>query len=365
MHGGTSVLSDFITANRAEIVERCRARVASRMAPRATQLELEHGVPLFLDQLVGTLRSKLDPKTSVEATATKHGNELMRMGFSAAQVVHDYGDACQTITEMAIERGATITTEEFQALNLCLDDAIAGAVTEFGRQRELKIETDDTARATEDLGILAHELRNLLGTATLAYEALLGGNVGVAGSTGAVLGRSLSRMRDLVGRSLVAVRLKVGIEAHERIAVGELIEEVEVAAAMEAKQYGHQLSVEKHHGGAVVRADRQILASIVSNLIQNAYKYTRPHGHVTLRTSTTLGRVHIEVEDQCGGLPPGKAEELFRPYAQHSPDRTGLGLGLAICARGVEAMGGAIRVRDLPGKGCVFTVDLPRAPNAN
>jgi signal transduction histidine kinase len=54
-------------------------------------------------------------------------------------------------------------------------------------------------------------------------------------------------------------------------------------------------------------------------------------------------------------------EEIFRPFAQFSAERTGLGLGLPISRRGVEANGGTLHVRNLPGTGCVFTIDLPRA----
>src|SRR5450432_1011473 len=107
------MLSDFVTTNRAEIIARCRARVAARMAPRPTKVELEHGIPLFLDQLVATLSSKLTVGSTVGATATKHGNEMLRGGFTIAQVVNDYADACQAISQLAIERHVTITTKEF------------------------------------------------------------------------------------------------------------------------------------------------------------------------------------------------------------------------------------------------------------
>jgi signal transduction histidine kinase len=355
------MLSEFVTANREEIIARCRAKVAARMAPRATELELEHGIPLFLDLLVATLHTKRRAAGSrVDATATLHGSELLRSGFTIAQVVHDYGDACQAITELAIELAAPITTQDFGALNLCLDDAIADATTEYGRQRDINIEAAATERATEDLGILAHELRNLLGTASLAFEVLSSGSVGIAGNTGKVLGRSLTGLRDLVDRSLAVVRLKVGIESRERIVVGELIEDVEVTAFLEANAAGHQLTVDTRDPRAVVMADRQILASIIANLVQNAFKHTYPRSNVILRTSATAASVLVEVEDQCGGLPPGKCEELFKPFDQRSLNRSGLGLGLVICRRGVEAIGGAIRVRDLPDKGCIFTVELPR-----
>jgi signal transduction histidine kinase len=65
-------------------------------------------------------------------------------------------------------------------------------------------------------------------------------------------------------------------------------------------------------------------------------------------------------KDNCGGLPPGNAEKMFTPFTQRSDDRTGMGLGLSIARKSVEADGGTLSVRDLPGKGCIFTIDLPR-----
>lgn len=365
------MLSDFVTANRAEIIARCRALVAARMAPRATELELEHGIPMFLDELALTLRAKSrgrqDPRSAtahvpaVNTNATMHGRELLRTGFTVAQVVSDYGDACQTITELAIERGATISAEDFKTLNLCLDDAIGKAVTEYARQRELDVVTAGAQRETENLGFFAHELRNLLGTATLAFDALHSGAVGIAGNTGNTLARTLTRMRDLIDRSLAAVRLDAGLTARSPIVIAQLLEELEISAMMEAKSRGHKLSIVRNCTDVRVLADPQILASVLANLLQNAFKYSHSHGHIQLRVSATEAHVLFEVEDECGGLPPGKAETLFEPFEQRSADRSGLGLGLAICRRGTLALGGTLRVRDLPGRGCVFTVELARA----
>jgi signal transduction histidine kinase len=168
-------------------------------------------------------------------------------------------------------------------------------------------------------------------------------------------------MRDLVDRSLSVVRLDAGISSHGPIAVDDLIEELEISASMEAKSRGHQLTIAKSGAGTRVMADRQLLASVLSNLLQNAFKYSHPHSHIVLHASATGEHVKFEVEDECGGLPPGKAEKLFEPFVQRSADRGGLGLGLAICMRATLALGGTLRVRDLPGKGCVFTVELARA----
>lgn len=351
------MLSDFLSTNREEIIARTREKVLGRVAPRPTDTELQTGIPLFLDQLIGALGNPSAPPTpEITASATQHGSDLLHMGFSVSQVVHDYGGLCQAITELAVDREASISAEEFQILNRCLDDAIAQAVTEFGRQREESV----SGQGVMNLGVLAHELRNQLNVAVIAFQVLKTGNVGPSGSTGAMLERSLRAMRDLVDRSFADVRLQAGMRRLERVVVAELIEEVAVGAAVDAKERGLQFTVGRVEHDVSVEVDRQHLASALANLLQNAFKFTRPHSSVELRTRTTADRVLIDIADECGGLPPGKINELFLLFAQRGVDRTGLGLGLAIARQGVEESGGKIHVRDLPGKGCVFTVDLPR-----
>jgi len=212
------VLHEFLTLYRDEIIARTRVKVALRNAPRPTAAELEHGVPLFLAQLTDTLRHEQETPerpTSGEMaqSALRHGGELRQAGFTVAQVVHDYGDVCQAVTELAIERRISISADEFRTLNRCLDEAIAQAVTEHSRLRELSV----SDRGTERLGFFAHELRNLLANAMMAFEVLKSGKVGVGGSTGMLLGRNLVGLRDLIDRSLVAVRLEAGIQRRERL----------------------------------------------------------------------------------------------------------------------------------------------------
>jgi signal transduction histidine kinase len=303
-------------------------------------------------------------KTSPEMTqsALRHGGDLKQAGFTVGQVVHGYGDVCQAVTELAMELESPISADEFKTLNRCLDEAIAQAVTEFARQRDLSA----SDRGTERLGFFAHELRNLLSNAMLAFEVLKSGTVGVGGSTGAVLGRNLVALRDLIDRSLAEVRLEAGLQRREHVPLTELMEEVALAAAIEAKARGFQLTVTPVEPGLAIDVDRQLIAAALANLLQNAFKVTRAAGHVELRTDTAsaAGRVQIDVEDECGGLPPGEAEGLFRPFEQRGKNRSGLGLGLAIARESVETNGGLIRARNLPGKGCVFTIDLPLLPPA-
>ena len=148
------------------------------------------------------------------------------------------------------------------------------------------------------------------------------------------------------------------------VAVDQFIAEVQLAAGLEARVRRCEFTVSPVEHGLAIRVDIPILYSAVSNLLQNAFKFTHPHSHVWLKAFGTVDRVLIEVEDECGGLPEGKAEAMFLPFQQYNADRSGLGLGLSISRRAVEASGGKLSVRDLPGIGCVFTIDLPRVKNA-
>jgi signal transduction histidine kinase len=368
------MLYELLATNHDELVERCRAKVATRPAPRATATELEYGIPLFLDQLVATLRHEQtagpqqEPAklpANIGSTAGKHGNELLRKGFTIDQVIHDYGDLCQAVTELAHEKKAPITVDEFHTFNRCLDNAMADAVTEFGRQRDKFISDKGAANMNERLGSLAHELRNLLSSAMLSFEAVKGGAVALTGATGAVLGRSLLGMRELIDRSLADVRLTAGLRVRrESVAIRDLVDDLRIAAAMEAKTKDVVFSVALVEDGLMVDADPQMLSSAIANLLQNAFKFTKPKGHVSLTARLVGERVLIEIKDECGGLPDGKAEALFQPFEQRSGDRTGVGLGLSISRRGVEASGGELHVRNLPGIGCIFTIDLPRKARA-
>jgi signal transduction histidine kinase len=354
------MLHEFITFHREEIIRRCRGKVAARSVPPPTASEIEHGVPLFLDQLGDALRLGESGGTEISSTALLHGHDLLRQGFTVSQVVHDYGDVCQAITELAVETDAPISADDFRVLNGCLDYAIAGAVTQFGRERNQSTIDSDTDRENVRLGFFAHELRNLLNTALVAFDVVKSGNVGVAGSTGAVLHRSLLGARDLVAHSLAEIRLAQGVLHRERFPVSEFIAELAPGAMMTAHAKGITLTVTPIDDGVTIEADRQILAAVMTNLLQNAFKFTRPHTAVTLRAGAGPERVLLEVEDECGGLPSGDVNDLFRPFEQRGANRTGLGLGLAFSRWGAEANHGRIYARNLPGLGCVFTVDLPR-----
>jgi hypothetical protein len=223
------MLHEFLAANRSELISRCRAKVAKRSPPigGATSV-LGHGVPLFLQQLVETLRREqtTNPEsaeqhatpapTAIGRAAALHGAELLRIGYTIDQVVHDYGDFCQAVTDLAIEKRAAIANEEFRTLNRCLDNAIADAVTAYGNGRDSSMidKAFDQAEALHGrIGSLAEEQRRLIEVSIQAYSALRTGNVGMSGATSAVLGNALYELRDLVERTLPEIRLAAGMTA--------------------------------------------------------------------------------------------------------------------------------------------------------
>ena len=356
------MLYEFVTFHRDEIITRCRANVAARSMPPPTESELNHGVPMFLDQLLTALHTGTIGSAEIGESAGHHGHDLLLQGLSVSQVVHDYGDICQTITQLAIETDAPISTDDFRMLNKCLDEAIASAVTMYSRESQLAQSDRAIDRENERLGFLVHELRNLVNTAVVAFQVLKSGNVGVGGSTGAVLDRSLTGLRDLIARSVDEVRLANAAMNRKRLVVSEFINEVVATATLQANAQGIELNVPPVQDRLAIDVDRPVLAAVIGNLLQNAFKFTRPDTTVTVRVVARADRVLIEVEDECGGLPGVGAEKgLTASFDRRSEDKAGLGIGLAFSRWGTEANGGRLYARNMPGNGCVFTVDLPSA----
>jgi signal transduction histidine kinase len=353
------MLYEFIALHREDIVARTRARVRGRPWPSVSDREIEHGVPLFLTQLSETLRLETTaapfPSDAIGSSASRHGAELSAAGCNVAQVVHDYGDICQTITEIAVEQHAPITVEEFHTLNRCLDTAIAEAVTEHTRLTVQKRSEEEVER----LGQAAHELRDLLNGALLAFHTLKRGTVAINGNTGAVLGRSLTSLRSLVDRTLSEVRLAAGTQRCERLRITTLIDEIAATGVLHSEYRNIRFTVEAVDPGLVLDGDPQLLTSAVMNLLHNAFKNTPAGGAVTLRAHAQGDRLIVEIQDECGGIPVSRIDEFKAFGERRGVDRSGLGLGLSIARQAVRAHGGDIRIRNLPGTGCVFAIDLP------
>ena len=378
------MLHEFLSVNRADLISRCKAKVLLRPARQRSvspSPPLMHGIPEFLDQLIETLKIErtADPMQSrrvsgpaggvnpvysdLSEAATLHGRELWLNGFSVDQVVHDYGDLCQAITEMAYERRASIAIDEFKTLNRCLDNAIADAVTEFSYERDAST-AKGVSESHERQGIFVHELRDHLHSAQLAFQAIKAGSVGASGATGAALERSLARLGTLIEHSVLEVRAAAALPStHRRVSLADLIAEAVVVASLEAEERECMLVVSHVDPSLAIEVDRDLLMSALSNLLTNAFKFTYHRTEVRLNAYASAERILIEVSDSCGGLSQASQARMFLPFAHGSADRSGLGLGLAISRRSVGANHGILSVLNIPGSGCTFTIDLPRHLN--
>ena len=200
-------------ANRLHIIDRCRAKVDKRFEPTEAAAAINHGVPLFLEQLVETLQEEQNTHfrsadseptpapTKIGRAAAIHGAEMLRRGFRVDQVVHDYGDVCQCVTALAVEQNTAISTDEFRTLNRCLDNAIADAVASFGAARQTAADRQaDTWQ--ERLNAYAVEQRRLVDIAIRSFTAIKTGNIGTTGATGTLLDHALEELRGLADRVL-------------------------------------------------------------------------------------------------------------------------------------------------------------------
>jgi len=370
------MLHEFLSNNRSELIARCRAKVATR-EHSATAEQLQNGVPMFLEQLIETLRSeqansalqdqtisaapdRTRPLAELGASATLHGQDMLALGFTVDEVVHNYGDLCQAITDLAVARDAPFAVNEFRTLNRCLDNAIAYAVTAFSLQRDF-IESDrHNAEENKRLGFFVHELRNLLGTAKLAYTACRTGNLSLGGATGGILERSLDGLDSLIQTTVSLVRNEHLDGMQDLISVADFAAEIEATSVLAAVAKQCRLTIMPVDPQLAIRGNRSMLLAAVVNLLQNAFKFSHLHTEVTLACYAVNDNVLIDVSDHCGGLGAELAERMFQPFEQGSSDRSGLGLGLTIARQFVVANGGRLSVRDLPNVGCVFTITLPR-----
>jgi signal transduction histidine kinase len=331
--------------------DRITGAIAAAMLPRA---ELLDHIPAFVDELIRALHPAAVPLPPMTANAEEHGEQRFGLGFDVAEVVREYGMLHECILQIAGEAELAISPREHEVIVKWLNAGIADAVGEYVKQRDLELQR----QSSEHLGFIAHELRNPLGTMKLAFQRLRRTELAES-RTVETVERGLKRMGDLIDGALSHASLRLGVMPRlAPVALRPFLHELETDAAIEAQAKGIEIVVLAPED-LLVEADARLLRSAISNLLHNALKFSHEGAKVVMSAARTEGRLTIEVTDGCGGLPPGKAEELFDPLVQRGENRSGFGLGLGIALQAAEAHNGTIKVRDLPGQGCAFTIDLP------
>ncbi|NRR29280.1 sensor histidine kinase [Oxalobacteraceae bacterium] len=369
---------DFLSNNRDELAGRCRLKVAARPGRSATELQLLRGVPKCLEQLIRTLRVEQladqgerrglarESGTALAApdigvSAALHGKELLNMGFSAAQVVHDYADLSASITDLASAFHQPIEGDALRTLKRCLDNAMAAAITEVSHQRNALVVDLHACNVNQRMAGFAQELHDLLGTASMALSATRGVNLNLGGAAGSILESSLQKVSGLIELAVSDVlEYAHPLRVSNTFSLAEFIAELKDWASVSALARQCTLDVPAVDAGLAISGNRATLLSGVANLLQNAIKFTHRHSTVTLSAYAAGERIFIDVLDRCGGLPAGLALTLLEPCPHSGTAAPGAGLGLRIAQQNIAANGGLLSVQDFPGKGCVFTVCLAR-----
>jgi signal transduction histidine kinase len=357
-------LFELLQTKHREILCEWESRLREGIVPGSVgHPELLDHLPRFLTGLAAALREEagLPPEPASpdpNETAAGHGAQRLRLGFSLDAVVREYGVLYDSIVAIASDEGRTLSMLEFRSLSRQIVAAIALAVTEYSQQRDAEM----VRLANEHFAFVAHELRNPISSAMVALQLLKKrGEIRTDNAAVRALERGLLRTTELVDQTLQAARVASGIDLQrEPTTLKVLVEEASVAAGVDAEAKDVLL---RHWIEQDLRLnlDVRLVRSALGNLIWNGVKYTPPGGVVEVRARVAKARVAIEVEDSCGGLPPGKVEEAFAPFVRLSDRTGGFGLGLAIAKQAVDAHGGSIRVQNLPGKGCIFVMELPIA----
>jgi len=168
-------------------------------------------------------------------------------------------------------------------------------------------------------------------------------------------------MAALVERSIIEARTNAAnLVESNLISLSEFIADTYGAASLQAEARGCRLIVAEVDPTLAVDVDTVLLSGALMNLLGNALKFTYHGTTVCLDAYATADRILISVSDHCGGIPAQAVDTMFLPFVQGGADRSGLGLGLSISRKYTEACHGTLTCRNMPGEGCVFTIDLPR-----
>jgi signal transduction histidine kinase len=329
------------------------------MVLRPTEEELAKGLPLFLNQLIESLRryNGAMPQGPLEIgqSALQFGRDLSHLGFTVTQLVHGYGAVSELATALAHEHGHEIGPEEHEVLNAALDIAIAHAVDGYQQEHDQGVVLPDTERPQFHV----HELRSALAAASVSFRTLKRSGALRDGRVADLLERSLRRMRRLIDCALAEERLRAQTEPHMAdIPLMELVDQTIATALLgvDARRLTMAATIDPDLN---VRGDRQLLVSALANLVDDAVAATRPGGHVQLRGSARSDMVVVQIEDECADRSQGQVKGVHAETKATGSGQPKARPGLPIARQAVSLHNGTVSVREIPGKGCVVTVEIP------
>ena len=229
---------------------------------------------------------------------------------------------------------------------------------------------------TELVANVAHELRTPLARIRVALDLAAEGDASVARESLAEIGEDLAELERLVDDVLASARMDLagntasgGEPTLRRAELGVTSVATDAADRLRHRHPERRVELELEPGLPSIDGDPVLLRRALDNLLDNALKYSPPEREIRLRAARQGERVVIEVIDHGEGIAAEDLDRLFTPFfrADRSRGRAtgGVGLGLALTRRIVEAHGGTVVARSEPGAGTTMTVELPSRPGAH
>jgi len=243
-----------------------------------------------------------------------------------------------------------------------------GVTTDIHELKELQTALREADRRKDEfLATLSHELRNPLSPLQTGLELLRRGGAQDAEKVLAMMKRQVTHLVRLVDDLLEISRITRGkIELRpERLDVADTVKAALETSGPLLEQAGHRVEVNLSSTPLSVRGDPVRLAQILSNLLNNAAKFTPPGGHVWISATREGEHAVLRVRDDGVGIDPQTLDRVFELFAQGSRAEGGLGIGLALAKRIADLHGGQLEARSAGiGQGSEFIVRLPLAPSA-
>ena len=353
----TGDLSRLLAARRTEILDRWTKRIrAGHAQPDLQPEEPPDHLPRFFDQLLVALRDPKEERERVAADASAtQGTYQLHVGLDLSELMRRYDTLTECILEEVEATGWTLSRAQLLWVFRRLEAARGEAVAAYISRRDAEM----TRAHSRHLAFVAHEQRGLLMAALNALAVLR--KIGRPEDEWAlaVFGRSLTALHELIDQVLIADRLSAQPPLQcELLNLKSLLQEMVVDLLPTAARRQVDVRIDAT-AIRCVHADARLLRSAIGNILTNAVKFTRGNSRVEVRLREQGENVRVEVEDQCGGLPPCDTASLFQPFVQRGENNTGFGLGLAIVKQAIEGHGGRVGVHNLPDKGCMFWLEIP------
>lgn len=348
---------------RAPLLEELRDRYPPhRGSPHPSVQALRSGEPLLLAELPDELLGRV--------TVDERHKDLIRALGAEAMLVLPLGSRGRAFGALSLVRATP--ERRYGPAELALGVELARRASAAIDNAQLYREAQDAIRLRDEfLSVASHELRTPMTSLTLSLQSLQR-----AAPAGKVLeSRTVSGLLDLAVRQgdrltrlvrdlLDVSRIETGqlCPAVTAIDLDELVREIVARFAPDFERASCAVTVSRE-GRAIGQWDRSFIDQVVSNLLSNAIKFG-PGKPIELRTGEGAGSAWLSVTDHGIGIDPSQQREIFERFARAVSARHygGLGLGLYISRKLVEAHQGNISVDSEPGRGATFTVTLPSAP---